>query len=195
MVLTMTVPLVSVLLLVCLTIGYTTGASYSPANGFFVCPEAGMACMVAGCESGGCSITHNGFEKGNSANGRTVYTATIANSNLSILGADSTTEIACEASCECQLIKESIGCVIANQVVSVSEGVVNSQGGDSSLGSDSSNGLLIALAASLLVFLAFLLLGLVWYRNRKKVQLANKESSEDTDGFDDEGNIDEDGNF
>jgi hypothetical protein len=80
-----------------------------PADGYFLCPTVDLICQVINCETGGCDIINNGFEVSD-VNGVKVYKALKEGANLSILGGDDTTEVACQQECQCQHIYLNTGC-------------------------------------------------------------------------------------
>lgn len=162
-------------------LGLAHGSTYSPAAGYYVCPEAGMSCMVSGCKVPfACRVIYNGFEKTSSdPQGRVVYTATRENANLSILTDDNyATEIACEAACECQMLDASgIGCVLDTpRVVAMvdeeKETVQGSEGDDSE--TNDKNTVLWAVGWSVGFLLLCVLVGAVWYQR----QLRKDDSGE-----------------
>lgn len=90
-----------------------------PADGYFVCPEAGLICEVEGCQDGGCSIINNGFAE-SFVDDQVVYTALDANAALSISASGKTSQVICQDSCACQPIVRDLGCN-TKQVVGDSE--------------------------------------------------------------------------
>ena len=155
--------------------------TYSPADGFFVCPEPGMICNVVGCTQGDdCSIINNGFDASphESIDGWGVYVAKHANADLSIAFANDATEISCDSACECQSIIAGIGCSEAgNGVNRVSGGVVNNEG---QTPLDSGSSLPIGLGAGLAALVVSAIIGGVWYHQRRKSEIGDDKDEEST---------------
>lgn len=153
--------------------------TYSPADGYFVCPEPGMVCTVVGCTKGDdCSMINNGFEASphESIDGWDVYVAKEANADLSIAFASDATEISCDSACQCQSIVAGVGCTEqGNGVNSVSVGVVS--GGQEPI--ESGNSLPIGLGAGLAALVVSTIIGGVWYQRRKS-EIGDDKDEEST---------------
>ena len=157
-------------------LGATT---YSPADGYFVCPEPGMICTVVGCTEGDdCSIINNGFDASphESIDGWDVYVAKDLNADLSIAFANNATEISCDSTCQCQSIVAGVGCTEKkNGVNRVSTGVVS--GGQEPI--ESGNSLPVGLGAGLAALVVSVIIGGVWYQRRKS-EIGDAKDKEST---------------
>ena len=151
--------------------------TYSPADGFFVCPESGMSCTVVGCiRENDCSIINNDFvvSPHESIEDGEIYVAQQAKADVSIAFATDSTEIVCDDACECQSIVAGVGCRVAEERGEnrVSTGVV-AEGGQDPI--EAGGSLPIGLGAGLAAVLVSAIIGGVWYQRRKNEIVDTKD--------------------